>query len=175
MGGVKLASVMVMTIRLAVLVALVSLGGSSVVVAGPITGQEQPPTAAPADQASAPSQGSALDTSFTAASLFDPVGTPLLRTAGLHYLQLGVRNKLRHIGGGVDQGSSGYSYFAGGGAPGGGGDGVIGNLMPEIQLGNGDPLSALNPAYIPEPAALLLIAPGIALALRRRARSGQRT
>jgi hypothetical protein len=163
--------------KLAGLATLVVALGSPA-FAGPITGADTPPAAPPAQGASQAAQGgAATDTSFSAGALFDPVGNPLLRTSGPIYLELGARGKLR--GGGIagDYGGGGGGYSSSGGpgapgAPGGGGPPAIGNVNPELPLGGGgDPLGGIGPVAIPEPAALLLLAPGIALALRRRARA----
>jgi hypothetical protein len=152
--------------------------GTSSVYAGPITGlppEAAASSAAPAP-ADAPSSASATDTSFAAGALFDPVGAPLLRTSGPLYLQLGVRNKLRHAGDPGFSGDSGGGGYAGGagGAAGPGGGPAIGNVNPQLPVGsNGEPIgSGVGPvASIPEPATLLLLGPAVAIALRRRARA----
>ena len=150
--------------------------GSLPALAGPITGQPSDVPSNPDAASSAPS-GGAMDTAFSAGSLFDPVGTPLLRTYGPYYVQPGARNKLRY----TDPGFAGDygSGYAGTGGPGAGGlgpgGGPIGNLNPELPIGTGggDPLAGVGPVAIPEPATLLLLAPAAAIALRRRARARQ--
>jgi hypothetical protein len=95
---------------------------------------------------------------FDAATLFDPIGVPLLRISGPEYLQLGPRPKLR---------------FRNDGTPGdlGGGAGAIGGIGP-VSGGGGiaPPLPWVPGDEIPEPAVLALLVPAMALALRRHAR-----
>lgn len=150
----------------------------TVATAGPITGQ---PAGQPSDQAAA-SQAAAgpTETSFSAGSLFDHSGTTILLSSGLHHLELGTRNKLRHVdGGGFSDYSGGYasSSAANSGIPGMPGLGVdsspLGNLTPEFPLGSTAPLSLITPASIPEPTALMLLAPALLVLARRRARNGR--
>lgn len=162
-----------MRIGLMGLILFVTVLGSSAALAGPITGMpaDLSSPAAPASDPS-PAAAAANASGFTAGSLFDHVGTPLLRTYGPYYVHPGARNKLRFVEGGVagDSGSGGSSGSPG--APGTGGPGV-GNLNPELPIeGGADPLPGFGGGNaIPEPATLLLLVPAAALALRRRAQA----
>jgi hypothetical protein len=126
--------------------------------AAPITGHtaDQPVSAA-SEPASGGDESSPVATSFTAGSLFDPIGIPLLRSSGPYYLELGQHGKLR--GGG---GEGGGAYSTGGALP-------VGNLAPELSFGAADPLPFTPTVAMPEPATLLLLAPAALLAWRRRA------
>lgn len=165
-----------MRIGLLAPVFFVSVLGSSVALAGPITGMPADLSAPGAPTANDPApaaSASAHDAGFTAGSLFDHAGTPLLRTYGPYYVQPGARNKLRFVDGGTagDSGSGG-SGSGSTGTPGTGGPGV-GNLNPELPIeGGADPLPGFGGGNaIPEPATLLLLVPAAALALRRRAQA----
>jgi hypothetical protein len=163
-----------MTFRLLFSTFLAGAINVQMVMAGPITGQGA--TAQPTEQTNAPQGGSATETSFSAGSLFDHSGSPLLLTSGLHYLELGTRNKLRHVdGGGFSDYSGGYSSAAGGagsaGMTGGPGGLPVGNLAPELPLGSTAPLDLIMPVSIPEPTALMLLAPALFLFARQRSRA----
>jgi hypothetical protein len=130
-----------------------------------------------------------------AASLFDAVGAPLMRISGPIYLQLGVRDKLRGLGtgagatgagGGSAAGSSPSGTTAGPGTGADGGDtdadagdgsdsdgGAIGIIPGGDQNGDDTGTPGDDIRDVPEPALLALIAPGVWLALRRRARRAQ--
>jgi hypothetical protein len=174
--GVTLAKGVHMRIRPLLVGAILILVSTSIVSAGPITGQPSTPQAStdPSTGASSPA-GGATETSFTAGSLFDPTAGPLLRTAGVHYLELGTRTKLRHVGGVAGDsgggGGGGYSSAGSGGGSSGGGAISIGNLTPELPLGSSVPALSFTPKQIPEPGALMLVLPGVALALRWRAQA----
>jgi hypothetical protein len=137
--------------------------GSSSASAGPITSYVPSSEAQNDAPQQAQSQQNPNDPGSSFTALFDPIGVPMLRVLGPLYLQLGERNKLR-FGGGSGVGDAGtYSV---GGPP-------IGNLNPQLPIvGGADPHPAVGPvAAIPEPATVLLLAPAVALALRRRARA----
>jgi hypothetical protein len=93
---------------------------------------------------------------FDAATLFDPIGVPLLRISGPEYLHLGPRPKLRFRNDGT---TSDLGGAAGGIGTVGGGGGF--GIAPPLPWVPGD--------EIPEPALLSLFVPAMWLALRRRA------
>jgi hypothetical protein len=156
---------------------LLSLALVAVATAGPVTGQSTDPLVAVVGDASddrpQSAQEQASQTSFDASSLFDGLGLPFLRISAPMYLQLGPHSKLREMGagggaGGGDSGDSGgtgiQEVFPGAG----GSIGNVGvNLSDGIVTGGS---GGQTTAQIPEPAMLFLLAPAIAVAVRRRMR-----
>jgi hypothetical protein len=131
-----------------------------------------------------------------AESLFDAVGAPLMRISGPVYLQLGVRDKLRDLGrgsgGGASAGGGAAGSLSGGTTPGTGGGstgdggaggagdasddtdadaGSIGIIPGDGQNGDDTGTPGDDIRDVPEPALLMLLGPGVWLALRRRARA----
>ena len=160
--------------RVLPIVMLLSAVSWSSAVAGPVTGQTSVQSADPGTPAPAAEGGSATDTSFTTAGLFDAVGLPLLRTSAPLYLHLQERPKLRNLGQGGYGGGGGDGGAGGGGGVGGiafdPGAPSIGNVGFEYGQGTASPLPFGAPNVVPEPALLLLMTPALVLALRRRAR-----
>jgi hypothetical protein len=131
--------------------------------AGPVTGTSAAPASDQSVQSGSPtsSDGSSSDESSTSPSagdtLFDGIGLPLLRLSAPIYMQLGMRPKLRSQGAGITE------------------EFDMGNVStsPALNLTSGlvipGPFGAAlaNPAAVPEPTALWLLVPAVAVLQRR--------
>ena len=163
-------------------VVLLSLVAVPAAWAGPITGQ--PPasmasTEAPGNDNASPGNGNADDeerrrvsASFDAGSLFDVIGTPLLRVSAPVYMRLAVSSPSVDSVAEVSAGGDLPSFSS---APSVGeavGDAVaaVGNVLPDVT--NLIDIAAA-PAAVPEPASLLLLVPAVFL-IRRRFVASQR-
>ena len=151
-------------LRVTELVLVLTLCSAVAAVAGPVTGSVAAPTST-SDESGGGGTGSSTESSSSddsslaaGAALFDGMGLPLLRLSAPIYLQLGARPKLRANGSGIaeefpDMGnvtsSSGVNLT----------DGLV------IPGPFGDALT--HPAGAPEPGAVLLVLPAIALLHRR--------
>lgn len=114
------------------------------------------------------SESESTNRGFSAGSLFNPVGLPLLRVSGPQYLHLGLRPKLRF------QGVNGDSGASEGGASSGGGAGLGSVIDTGVGFGDADDLPWDVPGQVPEPALLSLMVPAFWLAIRRRAQRQSR-
>jgi hypothetical protein len=142
-------------------VLLLSAGLASEAFAGPITGESMVSAGAEAASESRETDPRADVSAFSAASVFDGAGLPLLRLSAPIYMQLTRATGGSQDGGGIQE------YFA---AP--DGSGAV-SFQPGLNLTAGlvfGPPPGVQPAQIPEPAVLWLLAPSLLL-LRRRLRS----
>ena len=150
-------------LRVTELVLVLTLCSAVAAVAGPVTGSVAAPTTT-SDESGGGGTGSSTESSSSDDSslaageaLFDGMGLPLLRLSAPIYLQLGARPKLRANGSGIAEelpmgnvsSSSGVNLT----------DGLV------IPGPFGDALT--HPAGAPEPGAVLLVLPAIALLHRR--------
>ena len=153
-------------LRVTELVLVLTLCSAVVTFAGPVTGS----VAAPASDESGgggtggSTESSSSDDSSLAAgeALFDGMGLPLLRLSAPIYMQLGSRPKLRARGSGIaeeipDTGSDMGNVISSSGL----------NLTDGLVIPGpfGDALT--HPTAAPEPGAVLLVLPAIALLHRR--------
>ena len=109
-----------------------------------------------------------MSASFDAGSLFDVIGTPLLRVSAPVYMRLAVSSPSVDSVAEVSAGGDLPSFSSGPSV----GEAVaaVGNVLPDVT--NLIDIAAA-PAAVPEPASLLLLVPAVFL-IRRRFVASQR-